>query len=250
MPEVAEPAARVQLCGAFVVELSGRRIDHALPGRQGRLLFAYLALSRHERVARDTLVDALWGESPPNSAGALNALISKVRAAAGPDVVLGRSQLQVMLPEPAVVDVEIAAERVHVAEAAVAQGQWRRAWSPALSAQFVARRPFLSEADLPWAEAWRRRLAGIRVRALEAYATACLHIGGTELAGAERAARELVELVPLRETAHLLLMRSLAARGNVAEALHAYESLRVALREELGVNPCREVQDAYAQLLR
>jgi hypothetical protein len=32
--------------GTFAVELSGRRIDNMLPGRQGRLLFAYLALSR------------------------------------------------------------------------------------------------------------------------------------------------------------------------------------------------------------
>lgn len=247
--DVAEPS-RVQLCGSFVAELSGRRIDDVLPGRQGRLLFAYLVLSRHQQVSRDVLTDALWGESPPAGIGtALNALVSKVRAAVGPEVLRGRSELRVVLPEPVLVDVEVAIEKVHAAEAAVAQGQWRRAWSPALTAQFVARRSFLPEADRPWAESWRRRLAGIRVRAAEAYTTACLHIGGSELAGAERAARELVELAPLRETAHLLLMRTLAARGNVAEALHAYEHLRVVLREELGVDPSREVQEAYAGLL-
>jgi DNA-binding SARP family transcriptional activator len=61
MPEDVSEAARVQLCGAFVVELSGRRIENFLPGRQGRVLFAYLALSRLQPVARDALVDALWG---------------------------------------------------------------------------------------------------------------------------------------------------------------------------------------------
>ena len=42
-----EPGStRVQLCGTFAVELSGRRVDQALPGRQGRLLFSYLVLFR------------------------------------------------------------------------------------------------------------------------------------------------------------------------------------------------------------
>ena len=44
--EVMDESTRVQLCGAFAVELQGRRIDNVLPGRQGRLVFAYLALSR------------------------------------------------------------------------------------------------------------------------------------------------------------------------------------------------------------
>ena len=65
--DMAEPAY-VQLCGTFAVELSGRRIDALLPGRQGRLLFAYLALSRLQPVSRDALVDALWGAAPPGNA--------------------------------------------------------------------------------------------------------------------------------------------------------------------------------------
>ena len=44
-------------------------------------------------------------------------------------------------------------------------------------------------------------------------------------------------------------MRTLAARGNLAEALTAYEALRVLLRDELGVSPGPAVQDAYARLL-
>ena len=243
-------STRVQLCGAFAVELAGRRVDHLLPGRQGRLLVAYLALSRHQRVSRELLIAALWGDAPPPGAGAaLNALVSKVRAALGPDVVRGRAELSLVLPEPAVVDVEVAVASVHAAETAVAVGEWSRAWSSALTAHFVARRPLLPESDAPWVESWRRRLTDVHVRALECYAAVCLELGGPELPGAERAARELVELAPLRETAHLLLMRTLAARGNVAEALAAYERLRTVLRDELGVSPSRVVQDAHLQLL-
>jgi DNA-binding SARP family transcriptional activator len=241
---------RVQLCGAFAVELAGRRVDQLLPGRQGRLLVAYLALYRHQRVPREALVAALWGETPPSGAGsALNAVVSKVRAALGPDVVRGRTDLTLVLPESAIVDVEVAVASVHAAETAVAVGEWRRAWSSALTAHFVARRRLLPESDAPWVESWRRRLTDVHVRALECYAAVCLELGGPELPGAERAARELVELAPLRETAHLLLMRTLAARGNVAEALAAYEHLRGLLRDELGVSPSRAVQDAHLQLL-
>ena len=249
MNEVAGPT-RVQLCGTFAVEMAGQRLDPMLPGRQGRLLFGYLAVSRPQRVSRDALVDALWGDSPPSAAAAaLSVLISKVRAAVGPEVLRGRTELSLILPEPAHVDVETAASAVHAAESAVARQDWRRAWMVALTAQFIARRPFLPESDAAWVESWRNRLSETYARALECYATACLELGGAELPGAERAARELLEVAPLRETGHVLLMRALAVRGNVAEALAVYERLRVLLREELGVDPCRAVQDTYADLL-
>jgi SARP family transcriptional regulator, regulator of embCAB operon len=248
---VTEPGpTRVQLCGAFALEVSGRRLENVLPGRQGRLLVAYLVLSRHERVTRTELIDALWGESPPSAVStALNALISKTRAAVGPTIVRGRTELVLTLPDQARVDVEDAFASLHAAETATARADWRRVWAPALTAHFVARRRLLPESDAPWVERWRRRLLDVDTRALECYANACLQLGGAELPAAERAARALLEVVPLRETAHLLLMRSLAARGNVAEALAAYEQLRTLLREELGVDPCKALQDVHTDLL-
>ena len=48
---------------------------------------------------------------------------------------------------------------------------------------------------------------------------------------------------PGSESWHMLLMRTLAARGNVAEALTAYQRLRILLRDELGVDPSERVQD-------
>jgi SARP family transcriptional regulator, regulator of embCAB operon len=248
--EAMDEVTRVQLCGTFAVELLGRQVDNLLPGRQGRLLFAYLVLSRLQPASRNDLIDALWGDDRPVDAGAaLNALISKTRAVVGGDMLRGRNELILALPEPAHVDVEVALSMLHAAESAVAIGAWRRAWSPALSALFVARRTFLPEVEAPWADVWRRRLADVRIRALECYAKTCLEVRGAELPAAERAARELVEEAPLRESGHLLLMRALAASGNVAEALAAYERLRILLREELGVDPGDAVQNAYLRLL-
>jgi DNA-binding SARP family transcriptional activator len=242
--------ARIQLCGTFAVELDDQGVAMEFPSRQARVLFAYLVLSRPHPVTRDALVEAVWGDAPPASASsALSVLVSKLRNAIGGELVRGRAELSIALPEQTEVDVETALGALHTAESAVATGDWQRAWFASLTAHFNARRTLLPDVELAWADAWRRRLAEVHVRALEAYAAACLALGGPELPGAERAARELLELAPLRETGHLMLMRALAAAGNTAEALAAYDRLRVLLREELGVSPSRELRAAHEALL-
>jgi DNA-binding SARP family transcriptional activator len=242
--------AIVQLCGPFVVDLAGRRVDAALPGRQGRLLFAYLALNRDRVVERGELVDAVWFREPPRDPPeALAALLSKVRAALGGDYVEGRGELRLTLPPDADVDVERAFAAIHRAESACALADWPRAWGAALEAQFVAKRRLLPELEAEWIDEWRRSLDAVLVRALECYATACLGIGGTELPGAERAARQLVQIAPLRETGYGLLMQALEARGNLAEALAVYESARERLRDELGVPPAESLQAIHRRLL-
>ena len=57
--------ARIQLCGRFAVAVDGLRIEGALPGRRGRLLFAYLVLHRGRPLLRDELLMAGWGRTPP-----------------------------------------------------------------------------------------------------------------------------------------------------------------------------------------
>jgi SARP family transcriptional regulator, regulator of embCAB operon len=241
----------VQLCGRFVVELDGRRVEQRFPGRQGRLLFAYLVLQRPRSVGRDELAEAIWsGEQPANPASALTVLLSKLRAAVGAEFLAGRGSVRVALPPDARVDVELALAALHRAESAVVQGEWARAWSAALCARNVTERRLLAEYDdLPWLDLWRRRLDDALDSALETYASACLGLGGTEIAGAERAARRLLERNPLRETGYRLLMQALAVRGNVAEALAVYERARTLLRDQLGIPPGPAIQEIHATLL-
>ena len=66
---------------------------------------------------------------------------------------------------------------------------------------------------------------------------------------AQLAARQLVELAPFRESGHALLMRAHAARGNHAEALQAFERLRVLLRDELGSTPSPALRALHEQVL-
>ena len=58
--------ARIRLCGGFEVELGGKRVEGRLPGRQGPLVVAVLAVNRERPVSRDELIGALW---PGRAAG-------------------------------------------------------------------------------------------------------------------------------------------------------------------------------------
>jgi SARP family transcriptional regulator, regulator of embCAB operon len=240
---------RIQICGRFAVELDGERLEPRLPGRQGRLLFAYLVVNRHRHVSRDELAEALWREPDPAAVDArLNPLLSKLRRVLGHSSIDGRSALRLCLPH-AWVDLEAAAEAIHRAESAVAQHDWARAWGPALTALFVAERDFMPGEDSPWIDEVRHQLYELRLRALECYAAAALGLGGTELAAAVRAGRQLTRLAPLRESGYRYLMQALAAQGNLAEALGIYGELSHSLRDQLGVSPSPATRQLHEQLL-
>ena len=71
---------RIELCGQLSVQLGGKRLEDALPGRQGRLLFAYLVLNRNRPTSRDRLIDLLWPQRAPTDPDeSLSALLSKLR---------------------------------------------------------------------------------------------------------------------------------------------------------------------------
>jgi SARP family transcriptional regulator, regulator of embCAB operon len=241
---------RIQLCGRLVVRLDGRRVEESLPGALGQLLFAYLALNRLRRIQRDELLIAVYGEeATPDHNPRLSVLLSKLRRVLGPELLAGRAQIEILLPADAFVDVEAALDALHRAESHVANKEWAEAWGPSGVAYHVASRPLLQSHDRPWLDDWRRRLDDVRVRGLECFAAARLGLGGPTLPQAADCARQLIELAPFRETGHLILMEALERSGNVAEALRAYDRLRVMLRNELGVGPSPAVQTVYRRLL-
>jgi SARP family transcriptional regulator, regulator of embCAB operon len=247
---------RIQVCGRLAVELDGVRREQALPGPQGALLFAFLVVHRDQATTRDAAMSLLWPDDDANPGGnhgdnhraTFNALVSRLRHVLPCRAAGGTLRLDV--PPDAWVDLEAARDAIHRAESAVAQRQWERAWSAAQTALFVARRGFVLGGGSTWAASVRHDLELLHQRALESYAVAALGLGGAELATAENASRELVRIAPLRESGHRLLMESLAARGNPAQALQVYDDLRVALRDELGASPAAETRDLHARLLR
>ena len=193
---------------------------------------------------------AAYGEeTAPGYEARFSVLLSKLRRVLGPELLVGRSQIELLLPADVFIDVEAALEALHRAESYVANEEWADAWGPSGVAYHVASRPLLQGHDRRWLDDWRRRLEDVRVRGLECFATARLGLGGPTLPQAADCARQLIEMAPFRETGHRILMESLERSGNVAEALRAYDRLRVMLRDELGVAPSPAVQTVYRRLL-
>src|SRR5213079_2586582 len=59
-----------------------------LGGAKQRALLAVLLLRANEVVSTDRLIDAIWGEEPPETAAkALQVHVSQLRKALGPDVI-------------------------------------------------------------------------------------------------------------------------------------------------------------------
>ena len=227
---------RIHLCGRLTVEWAGEQLERALPGRQGRLLFAYLVLQRGRPVRRDELIDALWSEDgPPPSGDALLAPpLSRLRKALGPGRLEGRGELTLALPDDAW---EVVHDEVTATRQALQAQDWETALRAGGAALQIADRGLLPGLEASWIDERRRELGELRLEALEAVATAGVRVGGAELAIAEQAARAAVEAAPFRESARHALIEVLAATGNTAEALRAYEDVRVLLREELGTTP-------------
>ena len=238
----------IRLCGRMAVEIGGHEIG--LRGRQARLVVAYLAWNRERPVARDELIELLWpGPAPVSPDDVLTALLSKVRATLGPGTLAGRRELALALPDDAWIDVEAAAADLERAERAFERGEWAEVCRAGHDVLDLTAAPFLLALDHEWVEQRRRELEELRLRTLERIGGASLELGGSGIGAAERSGRAIVESAPFRETGHLLLMEALAARGDVAEALRAYEDLRGRLRDELGAVPGSAVRDLHERLL-
>jgi DNA-binding SARP family transcriptional activator len=175
--------------------------------------------------------------------------MSKLRRVVGADRLIGGSRPELVLADDPWIDVEVAAAALHRAEAAAAQEQWVRAWAPARAALHTTSRTFLLGEHAPWIAERRNDFEDLRLRALECVAAVGIGLGGAELAATERSGRALIHAAPFRESGYRLLMEFHAARGDVAEALRVYETLRQLVRTELGAAPCAATQALHARLL-
>ncbi len=242
--------SRVRLCGALALEIDGRDALAAVPAGQARSLLAYLLTRPERRAERGALLDVVWpGGAPKDPQADLRVILTRLRRALAPATLEGRQQLRLNLPAPVWVDLEVARRAIETARAAARDAAWRSALEQARAALELLRPGFLAGQEGAWAQDERRAHEELELEALEWIARSGLALGGAEPAGAQRAARDLVARSPFRETGHRLLMEALAATGNVAEALHVYDDLRVLLREELGVAPAAEVQALHRRLL-
>ncbi|HEY7044330.1 MAG TPA: BTAD domain-containing putative transcriptional regulator [Nocardioidaceae bacterium] len=244
---------RVRLLGRLGVERGDRWLDGAaLPGRQGRIVLAYLTL-HHHAVARDELADLVWPDALTASwERDLSAIVSKLRAALesiglGSALQSASGSYEIRLPPDSTVDVQDAVRFVEDAEAAWRLGNRDAAVPAAMTAASLARRPFLPAEHGLWVERRRDELQATMLRALDVLVQGLT--GGPFEHDAVRYANEALALDPYRETMYVRLMRLHMQRGSRADALRAYEQCRSTLSRDLGVTPSAQTEAAYQEVL-
>jgi len=154
------PDARNYLSGRVTVERNGRVLtEAAIGGRQGRLLFTYLATRRMQPVSKPQLIGAIWGSrTPPSVDTAINAVVSKLRASLRTlgvprphGVATDVGTYQLVVPS-AWIDIEEARTAIDRAEGALRGNALSDAWAAANVAAAVTRQPFLPDEERLWVQ--------------------------------------------------------------------------------------------------
>ena len=247
----AVAAVRIRLLGRFAVLRGAEEIPlRAFGGRLPRQLLRLLTLRRGTLVPKDVIAEALWPERRPADAGGnIEVLVSRIRRALGDPTLIQTGSGGYALTSDARcwVDAEaflaaVAAGRTLLAERPT------EALVPFRNALEIWQgEPLAEDTYVEWAQEDRRYLARALLEALEGAAAAALAGDPAEaITWAERAlARE-----PLREASAMLAVQALAASGDQAGALAAYDSFRRRLAREAGIDPSPDAQELRQCILR
>ena len=226
-----------------------------LGGPRLRALLIRLALDPGRVVAADRLAGDLWpGDgpdpaAPADSGNALQALVSRLRHAAGPGIVEHRAGGYLLAVDPGDVDATRFERAVSEGRAALAAGDPGAGAALLRGALDLWRGPALVDvADAAFAAGPVARLEELRLAATEDRIEADLALGrGAELAPE---AEELATAHPLRERLRGQLMRVLYLAGRQGDALAVYEDTRRVLAERLGVDPSPALSAVHLAILR
>ena len=235
---------KLRLLGPFRAE-DAAGAPLAIASRKGQALLAYLALTAGQRHSRDKLALLLWSDRPDDRARhSLRQCVLTLRK------VLGDEAESVLLADDE--GLSLAAETVEVDaldfEAAVASGT-REALEPALElygGDLLEDLNVRAEEFDAWLRAERPRFRNLAVDALAALAAQRAKAGEGE--AAIESCQRLLQLDPLHEPAHRLLMRLLAQHGRRAAALRQYQVCEEVLRDELGAEPEAETRELFDRI--
>jgi predicted ATPase/class 3 adenylate cyclase len=214
-----------------------------------RAVLAILALRAGKAVAVTELIYGLWGETPPRSAvKTLQAYVSALRRnflSERIETVAGGYRLAI---EPESVDVVVFEHILREASDALAGGDPRVAVTRVGQAlQMWRGEPLGDLADHPAGTAEIARLVELRRGGEELSADARLAMGEHNAVIGDLEAAVAAE--PLRERRWAQLMVALYRAGRQADALRAYQRLRGALADELGLEPSGETRSLEAAIL-
>jgi DNA-binding SARP family transcriptional activator len=246
---------RFEILGDLRVLKNGDPIDLG-PAKQ-RAVLAVLLLQPGLPVPTHQIVDAVWGDDPPeNGANVVQKYVAGLRRVLDPDRAPRTPGELLALTGSGYV--------LRTAEGAVDIGEFLSALTRS-SAERAAGRPADAAETLRAALAlWRgEALAGLtgpvfeaaRARFAEARATAWEDWADIELArGLDTALipdlARLIDEFPLREGLRAQLMIALHQGGRQAEALAAFRDAREYFLDEFGAEPGERMQEAHRKILR
>src|SRR3954468_9828725 len=238
-----------RLLGPLEVETDDGPVDVGAGKR--RALLAHLLIHANEVVSAEQLIDELWDEHPPATAGkSVQVYVSQLRKALSTNgAVLGtRGSGYVISVAADEVDALLFEERLETAQQAFTEGDARSGAREARGALELWRGPALFDfAYESFAQTAAARLNELRLVALETRIDADLALGAHS-----RVASELESLVaehPLRERFRAQLMLALYRCGRQSQALESYRDGRRLLLDELGIEPSPELRDLEQMIL-
>jgi YVTN family beta-propeller protein len=249
--EPGSPQLEIKLLGPVEMTIGGRRVE--IRRRMQRALLAVLALDVNRVVSTDRLIDALWGERPPQSAPvALYGLVSALRKLLEPDHADAlRTREPGYVLELSGDDVDIGRFELLTAEArrALAAGDSALAATKLTDALGLWRGPPLHDlASFRFAQDEIGRLEEMRLAAVEDRIAADLADGHNGELVPELEA--LIADHPLRERLRGQLMLALYRTGRQADALAVYRDARATLVDGLAIEPSAELQGLERAILR
>lgn len=220
-------------------------------GRQPRLVLGLLLLADGQAVPPDTLVDAVWGAVPPASAtGTLQSYVSRLRRRlepAGGRLTFDDAGYRLVV-DPDDVDVRRFEARADEGRRRLAAGDPVGARAALVEAEGLWRGPALADLlDVDRVVATASRLEERRLATIEDRLDADLALGAHAAVAAELV--ELVAAHPLREALRARLALALYRSDRQADALRALADAGRTLREELGIEPGRQLRELEAAIL-
>lgn len=251
---MADPALGFGVLGPLQMTIDG--VDVAVGTPKLRAVLAMLVINRNRAVAVDSLIDAVWGESPPSGARAgVHSYVSNLRKLIGRAAVDSQAVLASAPPGYRLTIADSACDLGRfVAEKAAgvhaaALGDFERAGRHLSAALDQWRGPVLEDLrDFAFVDPFATALnedhlaaATARAEAELACGRAALIIGELEILAAEN---------PYREPLWAQLISAYYLSERQSEALDAHRRLKTALADDLGIDPGPTVQALYDKILR
>jgi predicted ATPase/DNA-binding SARP family transcriptional activator len=237
-----------RILGPLAVVADGESVPLGAPKQ--RALLAALVLDRNQVVSREGLIDAVWGESPPEAASrSLQVYVHGLRRALGADRIETHGTGYRLRVEPGELDLEDFERLTARARQALAAGDPAHAAEDIRAALALwTGSPLADLAGEPVAETHAGALEEVRLAALELRADIELARGHHAQLVPELEA--LVAAHPYRERLREQHVLALYRSGRQADALEAYRTARRTLSEELGIEPGPRLRHLEQRILR